>query len=221
MMSFLFDKRAFFIGVAGALTLMLNARFSGAAEQAGLYQPRTLATIDREVSVLGLQDCPSIQALDEVRLLAVCRIADAKSAARLHWFLIDARQTGTSAIRFRSGDFGDADYVQLAVFSKAQDGAELILAESGAEFSYGVQVYALDGMQARRVGAIAEVLNEDGEARSVLPALQIRDHGATVRFSFTAPVMVPDRQGHYAEVAPEQVCYVLKGDQLRRVTDCR
>ncbi len=212
-------KRGLLIGIVG--WLMLNAPFSNAAEPARLYQQRTLTTVQRDVSALGVQDCPSIQALDPVRLLAVCRIADAKAAARLHWLLIDAQQTGTSAIRFRSGDFGDADYLQIAVFSKAQDGAELILAESGAEFSYGVQVYTLDGMQARRVGAIPEVLNEDGEARSIVPALRIRDHGATVQFSFTAPVMVPDRQGHYAEVAPEQVCYVLKGDQLRRVTDCR
>ena len=218
-MSCLLLKRGLLIGIVG--WLMLNAQFSNAAEPTRLYQQRTLTTVQRDLSALGLQDCPSIQALDEVRQLAVCRIADAKAASRLYWFLIDARQPGTSAIRFRSGDFGDADYVQIAVFSKAQDGTELILAESGAEFSYGVQVYTLDGMQVQRVGAIAEVLNEDGEARSILPALQIRDLGATVRFSFTAPVMVPDRQGQYSEVAPQQVCYVLKGAQLRRGTDCR
>ncbi len=219
MMSSLPTQRDFTIWIAGLLALLLNAPLSSAAEHVSIYQPRTLTTVDPDISALGLQNCQSIQAVDEVRHLAVCRLADAKAASGLYLFLIDARQTGKQAVLFRSGDFGDAYYVKVAVFSKAQDkGLEFILAESGAESSYGVQVYALDGIQIRRIGAIAEVLNEDGEARSVLPALQIRGHDQTVVFSFTNRVMVPDRQGHYTEIAPEQIRYILDGPKLRRVT---
>jgi len=219
MMSCFLTKRDFTAWIAGLLALMLNAQFSIAAEPAELYQPRTLATVDQDVSTLGLKGCPSIQALDDAHYLAVCRMADAKAASSLFLFLIDARQSGEKAILFRSKDFGDAYYVKITVFSKGQGkGPEFILAESGAESSYGIEVYTLDGAQLRRVGAIAEVLDNEGEGGSVLPALQIRDHGPTVVFSFTNPVMVPDRQGNYAEVAPEQVRYILDGPKLRRVT---
>lgn len=217
MMSCFLTKRDFTAWIAGLLMLMLNAHFSIAAEQTGIYQQRTLATVDQDVSALGLKDCPSIQALDDAHYLAVCRTTDSKVASSLSLFLIDARQSGKKAILFHSKDFGDAYYVKTTVFSKGQ-GPEFILAESGAESSYGVQVYTLDGSKLRRIGAIAEVLDNEGEAGSVLPALQIRDHGPTVMFSFTNPVMVPDRQGNYAEVAPEQVRYILDGLKLRRVT---
>lgn len=214
-------KQRYFSGwIIGLLALILNVDSSVAMnQQPGIYQEQALIASEYDFSALGLKNCQSTRALDATHDLAACRQAYPKATSGLHVFLVDTRQSGQKAIVFRSPDFGDAYYVKVTVFSKAQsDGPIFVLAESGAEFSYGVQIYIFDGSKLQSVGTIDEVLLDDEEnASSVVPALQIKDTGRTVVFSFTQNVMVPDRQGNYTETTPERIRYVLDGHKLRRL----
>jgi hypothetical protein len=213
-------KQRYFSGwIIGLLALTLNINSSVAMNrQPGIYQEQALIATEYDFSALGLKNCQSTRALDTTHYLAACRQTYPKATSGLRLFLVDTRQPGQKAILFRSPDFGDAYYVKVTVFSKDQGNDPVfVLAESGAEFSYGVQVYTFDGSKLRFVGNIDEVLGDEENAGSVAPALQIKDTGQNVVFSFTERVMVPDRQGNYIETTPERIRYVLDGRKLRRL----
>ncbi|HRF43339.1 MAG TPA: hypothetical protein PLD30_03730 [Candidatus Competibacteraceae bacterium] len=213
-------KQRYFSGwIIGSLALILNVSSVAMNRQPGFYREHTLIATGYDFSALGLKNCQSARALDTTHYLAACRQTSPKATSALRLFLVDTRQPEQNAILFRSSDFGDAYYVKVTVFNKDQgDGPIFILAESGAEFSYGVQIYMLDGSELRSVGNIDEVLLDDEEnASSVVPALQIKDTGQTVVFSFTKNVIVPDRQGNYTTVTPERIRYIFDGRTLRRL----
>ena len=192
------------------------------ARQPGVYQERALVAAKQDFSVFGLKDCQQTLSLDSAHYLAICRLAAPATASGLRLFLVDTGRTGQSAILFRSPDFGDAYYVKLSVFGKDQrDGFDLVLAESGAEFSYGVRIYTLDNSKLQFVGHLDAVLDRDGVASSVTPALRIKDTGREVMFTFTDPVMLPDRKGDYIQVAPSHLRYILNGSKLRRLVSVR
>jgi len=213
-------KQRYFSGwIIGSLALIVNVSSVAMNRQPGLYQEQAFIATGYDFSALGLKNCQSTRALDTTHYLAACRQTSPKAISGLRLFLVDTRQSEQNAILFRSPDFGDAYYVKVTVFNKDQgDGPTFILAESGAEFSYGVQIYMLDGSELRSAGNIDEVLLDDEEnASSVVPTLQIKDTGQTVVFSFTKNVMVPDRQGNYTTVTPEQIRYIFDGRKLRRL----
>lgn len=210
-----YTTRLFFWLMFLGLTVSASAT---TAREPGVYQERALAAPTQDFSALGLKDCQQTLSLDSEHYLAVCRLATPATTAGLRLVLVDTGRSGQSAILFQSPDFGDAYYVKLSVFSKDQrDGPDLVLAESGAEFSYGIRVYTLNHSKLHFVGDLDAVLDRDGVASSVAPALRITDTGREVAFTFTDNVMLPDRKGNYTEVAPNHLRYVLSGSKLRRL----
>lgn len=190
---------------------------TAAARQPGVYQERALAAAQQDFSGFGLKDCQQTLSLDSARYLAICRLADPSAGSGPRLLMVDTQRSGPSALLFRSSDFGDAYYVKLTVFEKeSHDSPDLVLAEFGAEFSYGVRVYTLDDAKLRLVGHIDAVLDQAGVASSVLPALRIIDTGREIMFSFTESVMLPKPSGDYTEAAPGRLRYVLDGHKLRR-----
>lgn len=207
------------IGWIAGLLLLLSIESSVALEPPpGIYRERTPVAVDVDFSALGLKDCQSVRALDTAHALAVCRQANDKAAPGLQLFLVDTQSSKPISRLLHSSDFGDAYYVKVTVLRNDQGrGPDVVLAESGAEFSYGVQVYTFEGSELHAVGAIHEVLDDEGNASSVIPALHIQDTGQVLLFSFTKNVMLPDRRGSYTEIASERIHYVLDGLKLRRV----
>lgn len=201
---------AVFLGDVGSAPLVQGAD----------YRERALEPLEPGFREAGLQDCPSAWDLGEGQALAVCRSAE--SGAPLRLYLLDLRKSGKSSVASRSAHFGDAYYVRISAFERAAgDAPALVLAESGAEFSYGVRVYALDQGRLRFVGEIDEVIDREGTASSVLPALRITRAAGKTEFSFVEPVMRPDGNGGYAKLLPGQVRYVIEGARLRRVRSAR
>lgn len=205
----------------GALCVALVALNPGDARSASStavvteYRNRPLEPLRRVFSEAGLNDCPSVWKFDEGRFLAACR-TDAEQS-RLRLYLVQSLGSGGFSVAFRSAHFGDAYYVNVVVLeSMPGDKTALLLAESGAEFSYGVRVYAFDGGTLEFAGEIDEVIDRDGGASSVLPALRVRRVGGRTEFSFSELVMRPASSGGYSEVPPGQVRYVIDSSGWHR-----
>jgi hypothetical protein len=93
----------------------------------------------------------------------------------------------------------------------------VILAEAGAEFSYGVDVYAFDGVNVKYLGNIGAVVNIHDTLSSSVPYIIIEDDNKILKFTFVKDVMMLNKKGEYVPFSKNNISYVYKGNKLNIV----
>lgn len=129
--------------------------------------------------------------------------------------LVDIRK-GHENLIYKSAGAGDSYYMKLkSLVNKSQ---LLVLAETGAEFSYGVDAYMLNGQKMTYMGNIDTVVDDGGSAESVVPFLMVSKHEDVITFSFTRDVLRPDGKGGYSTYSKHKIKYQYAGDKLSLIT---
>ncbi|MCB9655924.1 MAG: hypothetical protein H6729_17495 [Deltaproteobacteria bacterium] len=210
-----------------------------ATARAYIQAEESAAPAEASLASSGLKDCRSAAILDEAHMALACSSCvrgDQRCEPSRGLFVVQrvTEQSGSSggvewSLLSRERAFGDAYYATLSVFAPDLGGAEnarlegadaqptILLAESGDESSYGVSVFVWANGKLTQAGSIDAVLDDDGSAVSVVPALRIAPEDGVVVFSFTKNVMCPDKKGGYIETPPAALSYRLEEGHLKRV----
>jgi hypothetical protein len=177
---------------------------------------RKLPAAQVDAAALGMAECPMAAELDARLVLAVCRgRAGGGSAGPLRLVVVD-RSGGQARIAYEGPSAGDAYYVRPTVF-QAEGGPALVLAEAGAEFSYGLDVYVIrPAGRIARAGTIAlGAPGEDGPT-SAAPFARVERRGDALCVAFTRDLVRGLPDGSYAKVARSRAQYVVRGARLTR-----
>jgi hypothetical protein len=178
---------------------------------------RKLSAVEIDPAPLGMAECPSAGGLDARTVVAVCRSRSVGGAAgALHLVLVD-RSEGHERIAYRGPSAGDAYYIRPTIFDGEGDGPTVILAESGAEFSYGIDVYVTGpGLKVRRAGQIElGAPGEDGPT-SAVPFVHLERRGKDLCFTFTHDLVRLRPDGSYAQVPKASAGYLYRNGKLLR-----
>ena len=82
------------------------------------------------------------------------------------------------------------------------------MAEYGAEYSYGVNVFSLKDDKVHFSGVIGEVVNMDENAASVVPFISITESAGEIHFTFIRDVLQMNKQGEYIPIQKEMIKYL-------------
>ncbi|MGD8847374.1 MAG: hypothetical protein PVJ84_12905 [Desulfobacteraceae bacterium] len=162
-------------------------------------------TID--VSSLSLTNCQNGINIGRKLVLVACRSTslDTPSDSGLRLFLIQSDQ---NEILYYSKGAGDSYYMNYSIFQKKGINQPLIvLAEVGAEFSYGVNVFMVNGRKMTYIGSIDETVNINENPSSVVPFLKISEYQDKIQFCFTKDVLVLSSKGEYITVSKKKIKY--------------
>jgi hypothetical protein len=190
-----------------------------AAKDPQRFLQRALQKADLDLAGLGLTNCTACLKLTEDLVLAACRhpAKDTDQDNGLRLYLL-ARTTDRPAILFESKGFLDSYYLRPDVFEGPGAGKPiLLLVEHGAEFSYGVEVYQLQGKQVQALGAIEETVKGADNPASVVPHTIVEEDGPNLVIRFNQDVLILDKAGHYQTLAKDKIRYLIKEGKLQRV----
>jgi len=134
--------------------------------------------------------------------------------------LVD-RSGGRDRVLYRGPGAGDSYYMKPTVFDGEGGGPAVILAESGAEFSYGIGVYVMEpGRKIRRAGEIdLGAPGEDGPT-SAVPFVQVERSGKGLCVRFTRDLVRQKPDGTYARVPKEKAIYKYEMGRLGPSRSC-
>lgn len=171
------------------------------------------------LSSISLENCQSAVRLRKNLFLVQCRNSkkDSKKDYGLRLFLIEKIKV-KPVIRFQSHGAGDCYYMRQSVFKNVKAEKPLIiLAEAGAEFSYGVGVYLLSDMQMKYIGELDVTVNEDDTPSSAVPFIKITEKGDQLIFTFTKDVLILQDNGEYKVISKNRLRYRYSGGQIEKI----
>jgi hypothetical protein len=160
---------------------------------------------------LGLTKCQSSIKISTDQTVIVCRkkALDTKTDYGLRLLLINLSKSEPIINDYSQG-VQDAYYVKLTGFAKNDlIKPELILAEYGAEYSYGVDLFTLRKKKLNYLGTIDEVVNIDENVGSVVPYIAIYESAGEIRINFIRDVLKINKQGEYISVPKERIKYIV------------
>ncbi len=171
-----------------------------------------------DLSSIRLENCQSAVRLRKNLFLVPCRNPkkDSEKDYGLRLFLIE-KIKGKPVIRFQSHGAGDSYYMKPSVFKNVKAEKPLIiLAEAGAEFSYGIGVYLLSDLQMKYIGELDVTVNEDDTPSSAVPFTKIMQKGDELIFSFTKDLLMLQNNGEYITIPKDQIRYRYIGKRLEK-----
>jgi hypothetical protein len=174
------------------------------------YERRHLAKDTNNYTSLGLEGCQDGILITAKQKIIPCykKTFDTKTDYGLRLFLISTSKQKLTIDDYSRG-FKDAYYVRLSgFFDKNSDKLELIMAEYGAEYSYGVNVFKPQNDKLNFLGLIDEVVNIDENAASVVPYISITELAGNIHFTFLRDVLKINKQGEYIPVHKEKIKYI-------------
>jgi len=190
------------------------------ASAADAFRERQLRPVQLDPAALGMAECPTAGELEAGMVLAVCRTPEAKGEAGvLHLLVVD--RSAEDKILYRSPGAGDSYYIRPSVFEGEKGGSVVVLAEGGAEFSYGISVYVIEpGRKVLRAGRIAlGGPGEDGPS-SAVPFVQVERSGSAICFRFTHDLVKMKPDGSYADVPKGKAGFKYEKGRLAPSKDC-
>ncbi|MGD8911207.1 MAG: hypothetical protein PVJ68_00505 [Candidatus Thiodiazotropha sp.] len=190
-----------------ATAIKLNASSASAPIQ---YERKLLPEDKNDYISLGLTNCQSGIQISAKQTIIACRnkALDTTTDYGLRLFLINLSRSKPT-IDYYSHGVQDAYYMKLSGFVNSNSKKpELIMAEYGAEYSYGVNVFTLKGDKINFLGVIEEVVNIDENAASVVPYISITESAGEIRFTFIRDVLQINKQGEYIPVPKEKIKYI-------------
>jgi len=182
-----------------------------------------LRPIQLDPASVGMAECFSPGELQEGTTLAVCRAPDVKGAGgQMHLMVVD-RSAGGTKVLYRSPGSGDSYYLRPTVLGGGGGDPTVVLAEAGAEFSYGIEVYVIEpDRKVLRAGFLdlAAPAAEEGPT-SAVPFAQVERMGSGLCFRFTRDLLRSRPDGGYAKVPRAKAVYKYeKGRKLVPVKSC-
>jgi hypothetical protein len=93
----------------------------------------------------------------------------------------------------------------------------LILAETGAEYSWGVRVFSYDDGLIKDLGSIDLAVEGEFDAVSVIPFMKFTQKGKSVVISFTKDVISDPGGEHEKKIRKSAIHYVVNGNSLSAV----
>jgi hypothetical protein len=188
------------------------------------YERRNLQKDTNDYTFLGLENCQGGIIITEKKTIIPChkKAFDTKTDYGLRLFLINTSKQNPTIDDYSRG-FKDAYYIKLSgFFNKYSDQPKLIMAEYGAEYSYGVNAFKPQDDNINFLGMIDEVVNIDENAASVVPYISITEFAGKIRFTFLRDILKINKQGEYIPVNKEKIKYIYsKRDGFHREENTR
>ena len=171
-----------------------------------------------DLTPIGIQECLSCFQLEAGLFLAVCRNhgVDSPEDYGVRLYLIQD-STQRLSVLFESHGYMDSYYLRPSVFKIGETKQPtLILAEAGAEFSYGIGVYRLNNQQMRYLGNLDVAVEGESNPTSAVPFTKIVEKQGTLTFTFTKDVVVSDDKGNYEVIPKSKIEYRYSNNGLTR-----
>jgi hypothetical protein len=185
-----------------------------ATAPAEILRERQLHAVQLNPASVNMAECSSASELKPDTIVAVCRSPGAGNATgELHLLIID-RSAEQDKVLYQGPSVGDSFYIRPTVLS-GEGGSAVILAEAGAEFSYGIGVYVVEpGRKIHYAGEIElGAPGEDGPT-SAVPYLQVERKKKGFCFRFTHDLVRQKPDGTYATVSKDKAFYMYKNGRI-------
>ena len=172
-----------------------------------------------DLTPIGIQDCLSCFQLEAGFFLAVCRNpgVDSPEDYGVRLYLIQDTAQKLSVL-FESHGYMDSYYLRPSVFKiVGTNELTLILAEAGAEFSYGIGVYRLNNQQMRYLGILDVAVEGESNPESAVPFIKIAEKQGALTFTFTKDVVMSDDEGNYEVIPMNEIQYSYSKDRLMKI----
>lgn len=208
------------------LTIMISLLFlsmmseQAVAENKISYSEMSFPKESIDLTSIRLENCQSGIRIKDNFFLISCnnKKKDTSKNYGLRLFFIENKEK--PVIRFESQGAGDSYYMKLSAFKKNNAESPLIiLAESGAEISYGVSVYMLNDLQIKYIGDIDVTVDLENNPSSVVPFTLIEEDGKSLVVRFSRDVLKMKKDGNYKTISKDQIKYIYAGDKLKEITE--
>lgn len=174
-----------------------------------------------DLDLIHLENCQACVKLKSNLFAVSCRESKNKSQNDdgLKLYLIEkTKDIDKPVIRYQSKCAEDSYYMHLSVFKKVNtDNDLIILAETGAEFSYGIGVYWLQNMQMTYVGELDVTVDEDNTPSSAVAFTKIFQYDDQLIFTFTKDVLILQNNGDYKKINKNRLRYQYKAGKLEKI----
>lgn len=176
---------------------------------------------------VGLKNCGDAVRLSRVRFLVSCR-GDDRDQDRdygMRLYLIGKEDKGTYRILFRSRGAMDSYIYRPHVFANAKASCpKLVLAESAAEYAWGLDLYLVKGDEVRLAGAMGVGVERidpkhpelSDNPISAVPYTRIRARGKKLEVTFTENLVLMEG-GKFESVKKSDLRYEFDGVKLRLI----
>ena len=125
-------------------------------------------------------------------------------------FLIE-KNNGTFITKFRSSHSGDSYFLRPFFYKTiSQDDPIIILAEMGTEYTWGVRVFLVEGINIKDIGDLN--VGADTPKR---PFMQIRKLGEQIQFGFTTDVIYDPGDRNEKSINKDNIKYIYESGKLR------
>ena len=172
-----------------------------------------------DLSSLGLETCHPALWLQKDLFTISCHepAKDTKKDSGIRLYLIEKATGGKLKILFRSRGSQDS-YVLKPTVLRSTDKRlpTIILAETGAEYSWGVEVFVVKGKQMTHAGSMEVGAYAKDNPESAVPYTWIKPKGKKLVFVFTTD-LVYMRGGKFTRLNKNQIRYEYDGKRLKEI----
>lgn len=168
---------------------------------------------------IDMAECLSMLELRPGLLSGVCRSAGEESS-ELHLVIVEVTASATKRTYLGPGA-GDAYYMQQTVFASSPAEPIVVIAESGAEFSYGLGLYLVEASQpVTYAGELAVGVSNGENVVSAVPFVLMDWDVSGLCLRFARDLVHAQPDGTYSVLSRDRVAFVYSSGQLREVDSC-
>jgi hypothetical protein len=180
------------------------------------YVKYELQKYSKKINLPGYESCQQGMKVSDKSIIVACydKNKTAEHDSTLRFLMVDNLDK-KPIVKFKSKNFGDSDYMRISVFRCGDVNKPLIvLAEVGADFSYGIEVFQFDGLKMRHLGYLDVSVDGIDNPVSAVPYVKISETNNLLVFSFTKDLFVTDKRGKYKTIPKNKIKYVYKNGKL-------
>jgi hypothetical protein len=202
------------------ITALVYLCLLGPAQAGGSsYETVDARSEKMDLSSLGLETChPALWLQNDLFTISCHEPAkNTKKDSGIRLYLVEKLSDGKLKILFRSRGSQDS-YILRPTILRSPDKKlpTIILAETGAEYSWGIEVFIVKGKQITHAGSMEVGADAKENPESAVPYTWIKPKGKKLVFVFTTD-LVYMRGGKFTRLKKNQIRYEYDGTQLKEI----
>lgn len=185
------------------------------------YQAVDARSQKMDLSSLGLETCHPVLWLQKGLFTVSCHepAKNTKKDWGIRLYLIEKTSGGRFKILFRSRGSQDSYILEPTILrSPDKKLPTIILAETGTEYSWGIEVFVLVGKQLTHAGSMEVGADAGDNPESAVEYSRIAAKGKMLIFTFTTD-LVYMRGGKFTQLKKNQIRYEYDGKQLKEIME--
>ena len=144
---------------------------------------------------------------------------DTKKDSGIRLYLVEKIKDGKFKVLYGSRGSQDS-YILRPTIHRSPDVKlpTIILAETGAEYSWGIEVFLVKGKQVTHAGSMEVGADAKDNPESAVPYTWIKPKGKKLVFTFTTD-LVYMRGGKFSRLKKNQIRYEYDGKELKEIKE--